>query len=58
MERPLKQRTHLVAREDQCIGDHHVFWPGGGKDDDLCDIVSDQRIDTPRRQSEYYIHYS
>ena len=47
MDHVLEQCTHLVVWEDQCIGNHHVLRPGGRKDNNLCNIVSGQRIDTP-----------
>lgn len=39
--------TYLVAGEDQSIGNHNILPSAGSKDNDLGDVISGQRLDTP-----------
>lgn len=44
--------TDLVVREDERVGQHDVFAPPDGEDDDLGDVVGRERLDAPGERTE------
>ena len=45
--KPRVNVTHLVAGEDQCVSNNHIFPAASGENDNLGDIVSCQRFNSP-----------
>lgn len=41
------RETHLVLRENECVGDNNVLPSGSGENNHLGDVVGSQRFHTP-----------